>query len=89
VKVVPGAHRDRIVGWLDGALKVAVAAPPEAGKANEAVTRLLGAALGTRVRLVRGGRSMRKTVEVEGLEEAVVRERVERALSRSGGSTPR
>jgi uncharacterized protein YggU (UPF0235/DUF167 family) len=37
IKVVPRAARDQIVGWLDGALKVRVAAAPEAGRANAAL----------------------------------------------------
>ncbi|MEX0774412.1 MAG: DUF167 domain-containing protein [Phycisphaeraceae bacterium] len=46
LKVVPGASRSRIVGVLGDRLKVAVAAPPEGGKANEAVCELLAQALG-------------------------------------------
>lgn len=49
VKVVPGASRTGIVGELDGALKVAVSAPPEKGKANKAVLALLAEALGVKV----------------------------------------
>ncbi|MFP4356383.1 MAG: DUF167 domain-containing protein [Phycisphaerae bacterium] len=41
VKVVPNASRDRIVGVLGGALKVATSCPPEKGKANQAVARML------------------------------------------------
>jgi uncharacterized protein (TIGR00251 family) len=89
VKVVPGARRDRVVGWLGGALKVTVGAPPERGKANEAVTRLLEAVLGVEVRLIRGAHSQRKTLEVEALDESAVRERVERALRSRARATPR
>jgi len=46
VKAVPGASRTRIVGELDGRLKVAVAAPPEKGKANKAIVALLARTLG-------------------------------------------
>ena len=41
VKVQPGARRNAIVGAHAGALKVAVNAAPEQGKANAAVIELL------------------------------------------------
>ena len=46
VKVVPGASRDQFAGLLGDRLKIRVAAPPEAGKANAAVLALLGRWLG-------------------------------------------
>ncbi len=67
VKVVPGASRDEVVGKLGDALKVRVAAPPEGGKANQAVIRLLAGHYGVdrnRVRIVAGMASARKTIEV-------------------------
>jgi uncharacterized protein (TIGR00251 family) len=42
VKVVPGSSRDQIMGWLGDPLKIKVTAPPEKGKANEAVVAVAG-----------------------------------------------
>ena len=70
VKVVPGASRDRIAGPLGDALKIQVAAPPERGKANAAVEKLLANALGVsakNVTVVKGLTSPRKTVHVHGV----------------------
>jgi uncharacterized protein (TIGR00251 family) len=41
LKVQPKAKRNALVGGQAGALKVSVTAPPEDGKANEAVIELL------------------------------------------------
>ena len=76
VKAVPGAKRDQIVGRLGDRLKIRVAAPPEDGKANQAVRALLADALGVRardVRLVSGHSSAEKIVEVSGADEAAVK----------------
>ena len=45
LKVVPGASRSRIAGVLGDRLKVQIAAPPEAGKANKALIALLAKTL--------------------------------------------
>lgn len=68
VKVVPGASRGEIAGWMGDRLKVRVAAPPERGKANEALVELLAEVLGVpraRVRIVSGTASPLKVVEVD------------------------
>lgn len=81
IKVVPGASRDGVAGWLGDALKIRVAAPPERGKANAAVERVLADALGVApesVRVVAGATSARKTVEIAGLGEAEIRARLAR-----------
>lgn len=81
IKVVPGATRSGIAGWLGAALKVRVAAPPERGRANAEVVRVLAEVLGvpgSAVRIVSGGTSARKQVEIAGLDEAAIRERLAR-----------
>jgi uncharacterized protein len=77
VKVVPGASRDRVVGELGDALKVAVSKPPEAGAANAAVVELLAAALGVpraAVQVLHGHSSPRKEIHVAGVSEAHARQ---------------
>jgi hypothetical protein len=83
IKVVPGASRDGVAGWLGDALKIRVAAPPERGKANAAVERVLAEALGLSreaVRIVAGATSARKTVEVTGISESELRQRLGGAI---------
>lgn len=73
VRVSAGASRDAIAGWMGDALKVRVQAPPERGKANEAVTALIARTLALKardVRIVRGETSQDKVVEIEGLSRA-------------------
>lgn len=70
VKVVPGASRTKVVGSWGQALKVAVAAPPEGGKANEAVVKLLASVFGVRranVGIVSGHGKPLKRVSIAGL----------------------
>ena len=45
VRAQPGARRSALVGVQDGALKVAVTAAPEKGKANRAIVALLAKSL--------------------------------------------
>lgn len=79
VKVVPGASRDRLVGALGSALKLAVVAPPEGGKANAAVRKLLARSLGvkaTDVTILSGHTQPLKQLLVQGLTAADVRRRL-------------
>ncbi len=82
VKAVPGSSCDRIAGWLGDHLKVAVAAPPEAGKANKALCRMLAHALGVRpqqVQVVAGTATARKKVLVAGITVEQARQRLGQA----------
>jgi uncharacterized protein len=72
VRVRAGAHRDEVVGVVDGVLLVRVAAPAHEGRANRALCRLLAERLAvapSRVAIARGGRSREKLVEVDGIEQ--------------------
>ncbi len=83
LKVVPGASRTKIAGLLGDRLKVAVAAPPEGGKANKLVCEVLAGALGVAKREVTvesGETQPRKVVRVTGLSAAEARARLADAL---------
>lgn len=79
LKVVPGSSRDRIVGGLGDALKVAVSKPPQDGAANRAVIKLLADALNlppANVTIVRGHANPRKEVLIRGLDVTEAASRV-------------
>jgi len=75
----PGAKRDGLLGWHEGALRAEVKAPPVEGRANAALEALLAEALGVPrsvVQVARGGKSRRKAVLVGGLDVATARDRL-------------
>jgi uncharacterized protein (TIGR00251 family) len=76
VKVVPGARADRVVGRYGDGIKVQVSAPPEDGKANAAVLRVLASALALKsdqVQILRGQANPRKIVGINGIDEAALK----------------
>jgi uncharacterized protein len=75
IRVSPGARRTEFVGRQGEAWKVRVAAPPERGRANDAVLKLLAERLRiapAELTLVSGASARDKVVELRGLgaEEA-------------------
>jgi uncharacterized protein len=79
LRVSPGARSDAIVGRHGDGWKVRVTAPPEDGKANEAVRRLLAERLGSpsrSVNLVSGPASREKIVELTGIDAAEAERRL-------------
>jgi uncharacterized protein (TIGR00251 family) len=76
IKAVPGASRDEIAGAVGDRLKVRVSAPPQAGRANAAICRLVAAALGVKARRVtveRGHAGAEKVLRVAGCDAGFVR----------------
>jgi uncharacterized protein (TIGR00251 family) len=75
----PGARRNAVLGVRAGALRVAVTAPPDKGKANAAIQSLLAEALDckpARVELVSGATSRQKRFRIGGVTPEVLRVRL-------------
>lgn len=77
----PRASKNRLGPLHDRRLKIAVTAPPVDGAANAAVAEVIADALGvskSRVAVIRGHSSKRKTLRVEGVSAAAIRELADR-----------
>jgi uncharacterized protein (TIGR00251 family) len=84
VRAQPGARKNAVVGEHGGALKVAVTAPPEDGRANEAITDLLREWLGlkrSQVELISGMRNRNKQFLIRGLSPEELLEQVNTKLT--------
>jgi uncharacterized protein (TIGR00251 family) len=87
VRVSPGSTRAEIVGRHGDAWKLRVTAPPEHGRANEAVVRLLAETLSVpraAVALVSGHARRDKIVELSGVAPALVERRLVSAATADG-----
>jgi uncharacterized protein (TIGR00251 family) len=74
IHVTPRARREAVGGRQGDALRVAVAAPPVGGKANEACVQALAEAFGVKRRDVEidpGARGRRKRVRMSGETRAL------------------
>jgi uncharacterized protein (TIGR00251 family) len=84
LRVSPGARRTGVVGRHGDAWKVRLAAPPEDGRANDALVRLLADTLALSresVRVVSGHGARDKIVELTGIDPP----NVERRLATASG----
>ncbi|GIW79929.1 MAG: hypothetical protein KatS3mg105_1736 [Gemmatales bacterium] len=76
VRVQPGARKNAAVGEHGGALKLAVTAPPEQGRANRAVIELLCALLDlkrSQIELLSGATSRDKKFLLRGVTAEALR----------------
>lgn len=83
VHLQPGAGRSAVVGRHGSALKVRVAAAPEAGRANDACAALLAdtfALKASQVELVNGPTSRSKQFRLSGIEAADFEVHLERVV---------
>ena len=79
VRARPGARRAGVQGEQAGALKVAVTAPPEDGRANQALVEVLREALGlkrSQVELLSGQSSRDKRFLIRGVARAELEKRL-------------
>jgi uncharacterized protein (TIGR00251 family) len=70
IRAQPGARKTALIGEHGGALKLAVTAPPEDGRANAALIELVRELLGlkrSQVELIGGATSRDKTLLIRGL----------------------
>jgi uncharacterized protein len=79
LRVSPGAKRAGVVGRHGDAWKVRVAAPPEGGRANGAVVRLIADAVAVpmdAVTVVSGHGGRDKIVELAGIDRSLTERRL-------------
>jgi len=83
VRAHPGARRNGIVGAQSGALKVAVTAPPDKGRANDSIVLVLADSLGlkrSQVELIGGATSRAKKFLVRDVTAEVLRKKLQGLL---------
>jgi uncharacterized protein (TIGR00251 family) len=79
VRAHPGSRRNAILGEREGALRVAVTAAPEKGKANQAIIALLSKTLGvskSAIELASGDTSQHKRFIIQGTSLEAAREKL-------------
>jgi uncharacterized protein (TIGR00251 family) len=72
IRVKPRSSRQAILGLKDGVLQVALNSPPEGGKANRELLKVLGKHLGippSSLEIVSGHKSRDKRVSIPRLSE--------------------
>lgn len=83
VRAQPGARRAGVQGEQAGALKIAVTAPPEDGRANQALVEVLRKVLGVKrsqIELIGGQTSRDKRFLIRGLTRAELEARLAKFL---------
>jgi hypothetical protein len=81
LKVIPSSSKNCTAGWLEDTLKIKVQAPPEKGKANKAVIKLLEKTLELKkgsVTLVSGLTSCQKIVEISDIDGDIINQQLEK-----------
>ena len=85
IKVIPSSSKDSIAGWLEYSLKIKVKAPPEKGKANKAVIKVLGKSLSLpkgSVNIESGLTSCKKIIEINAVDDNIITNKLEQILKK-------
>ena len=83
IKVIPSSSKDCIAGWLEDTLKVKVQAPPDKGKANKSVIKVLEKCLGLvsgSISIISGTTSSRKVIEIACEDDNVIHQKLAEIL---------
>ena len=67
IKLTPRARENKIIGWQGETLRVSVTAPPEDGKANRALLKLLAKewkVAKTDLQIIKGQKGREKLVKI-------------------------
>jgi uncharacterized protein len=86
LRVSPGSRKNELAGRYGDGWKVRVSAPPEDGRANDAVLELLSERVGLPRRslaIVSGRASRNKVVEMTGIDREEAERRMETSLAMS------
>jgi uncharacterized protein (TIGR00251 family) len=89
VRARPRAARDEVRGVEQDALAVSTTAPPERGRANDAIERTVAGFLGVKraaVAIVSGGASRTKKVRVAGVTAREVQQKIAAIDGDKGGT---
>jgi uncharacterized protein (TIGR00251 family) len=87
VHAQPGAGKTELVGRHGDALKIRVAVPPERGRANEALGKLLAETFGVKpaaVSVISGETSRTKAFQVDGIDLETAEHLLRPALAGDG-----
>lgn len=87
VSVLPRSSRSEVAGIRNNSLKIKITKPPVDGQANAACCRLIAGLFGlsaSRVTVVRGHTSRRKTIRCEGLSPQHALEALEPWIDEQG-----
>ena len=75
VRVSPNAAKNEVTGYIEGVLRIKIAAPPVEGKANRELvsylSRLLKISKGS-VSVIKGQTARNKLVAIEGLDQDTI-----------------
>jgi uncharacterized protein (TIGR00251 family) len=79
IKVIPSSSKDCIAGWLEDTLKVKVKAPPEKGKANKAIVKVIEKILDLpkgSIKITSGTTSSRKVIEIQNNDDDIIKKKL-------------